>query len=620
MILYQNDAIGFRNDVEINSITDSIENTFIEHIGHKPMESERRAWNHSMHFMEIAIRKSNIPNSCGVLIEYNIPSTGLRIDFIISGHDNSGNSNFIIIELKQWNKALITDKEDLVIAPTHGSVMEETNHPSYQAFSYKRYLSDMNEAICSDNLYPFSCAYLHNYPEQNPEPLTSVQYAELIEDTPIFFQNDTKKLEAFIRKYVGKGKGMDILYEIEHGRIKPSKKLIEYISAMFDGKEVYTLLDNQKIAYSNIIKYATAVKDKTTIIINGGPGTGKSVVAMNAFIDLLKQEKNIRFVAPNASFKEAMVEMLANGKSKSRSRGRIKYLFSGSSVFYQSLSDEFDVIICDEAHRLKAKGTYMYQGESQVEDIIRASKINVFFIDDNQRIRPNDEGTITKLKSTALKFNSTVVEVELKAQFRCSGADGFINWLTHNLQIEDTANYDGWDTQAFDFKIMDSPQSLVERVRLRNNEGFKSRILAGFAWPWTSEKDGNTDAQANDVSMPEFGFEMPWNSRSNQYSWSIDNLKQNQIGCVHTSQGLEFDYVGVIIGNDLRYNPETNQLYASFNDYYDSTGKKGLRENPLELMQYIKNIYKILMSRGIKGCYIFCRDKNLQEYLKKRLK
>ena len=160
---------------------------------------------------------------------------------------------------------------------------------------------------------------------------------------------------------------------------------------------------------------------------------------------------------------------------------------------------------------------------------------------------------------------------------------------------------------------------MVQTIINKNNEGFKARLLAGFAWPWTSERDGNPNAEIDDVKIEEFNFKMPWNSRMNQYTWAIDKEKINQIGCVHTSQGLEFDYVGVIIGNDLRFNPETMELYASYNDYYDTTGKKGLKNNPKELTKYIKNIYKILLSRGMKGCFVFCRDKNLQKYLKSRM-
>ncbi len=617
MIIYQNDVVGFRSAVEENSIVYDIESQFKDKYGRKVSDSEKRSWNNSLRFMETALRKSEVPGDCGVLIEYNIPLTSCRIDFIVTGHDEQDDANFVIVELKQWETAESSNKEDLVTTFTGGRLREVT-HPSYQAYSYKKQLVDMNEAIYNSDLNPHSCAYLHNYTIKNPEPLNEIQYQEIIHDTPIFFSSDAKKLQDFIKKYVGKGNGLDLLYQIEKGKIKPSKKFVEFVSDMFSGNEVYTLLDEQKVAYSNIIKYAGDADKKTTIIVNGGPGTGKSVVAMNSFVTLLEKQKNIKFVAPNASFKTAIVDMLANNRKNSK--GRLKSLFTGSATFYDAIPDQFDVLIVDEAHRLKAKGTYMYKGDSQVDDVIRSSIVNVFFIDDNQRIRPNDEGSVEKLKEIAKKYNSEVVEVELKAQFRCAGAEGFLNWVDHNLQIEETANYDGWDDDVFEFSIVDNPNSLRQIINKKNEEGFKARMLAGFAWPWTSEKEGNADAGVCDVKIEEHNFEMPWNSRLSQYSWAIEDKGENQVGCIHTSQGLEFDYVGVIIGNDLKYNPDTMEIYANYGDYYDTAGKSGLKEKPEELTKLVKNIYRVLLSRGMKGCYIFCRDKNLQEYLKVRYK
>jgi len=476
----------------------------------------------------------------------------------------------------------------------------------------------MNEAIYKKNLNPFSCAYLHNFSRRNPEPLLYPQYQDIVADTPVFFTEDSEKLKQFLQKYVGKGMGKDILYQIENGKIRPSRKFVEYVSSMFKGNAVYTLLDEQKVAHSNIVHAASTAMNKTTIIVNGGPGTGKSVVAMNAFADLLESGKNIKFVAPNTSFRTTIVGMLA--KNTKHSTKRLNALFSGSGSFYDACPNEFDVLIVDEAHRLKKKGAFMYKGTSQVEDIIKSSLINVFFIDDNQRIRPDDEGTVATINQMADKHGSQVIEVELLAQFRCAGAEGFLNWVDHNLHIQKTANFDGWDGDAFEFAIVDDPHTLKEKIMEKYSQGYKARLLAGFAWPWTSDTDGNPDAEVCDVRIEEHDFEMPWNSRRDQYSWAIDRNKQGQIGCVHTSQGLEFDYVGVIIGNDLRYDPLTEEVYASIDDYYDTSGKKGLKDNKAELTKLVKNIYKVLLSRGMKGCFIYCRDKNLQEYLKGRIK
>lgn len=617
MIIYKNDVDGFRDAVDSNRIVPDIVKEYTEKYGRKVNDNERKSWNNSLKFMETALRKSDVPGDCGVLIEYNIPSTSKRIDFIVSGHDEEGNANFVIVELKQWEKADATKKEDLVTAYVGGGV-REVSHPSYQAYSYKRFLADMNEAVYTKNIQPYSCAYLHNYISKHPEPLTLPQYSEIIMDSPVFFSQDINRLEAFIKKYVGKGKGKDILYQIENGKIRPSKKFVEYISEMFDGNEVYTLLDEQKVALSNIMEYALDSKQKTTIIVNGGPGTGKSVVAMNALVQLLKHGLNPKFIAPNASFKETIISMLSG--SRKYSKKRIAALFSGSGSFWNALDDEFDAMIVDEAHRLKKKGTYMYKGISQVDDVIKASRVNVFFIDDHQRIRPDDEGTVDRIREVAEARDSEVIYVELEAQFRCSGADGFMNWIDHTLGIRETGNFDGWDEGTFEFELVDNPHDLVNKIREKNSIGFKSRILAGYAWEWTSAKDGNPNSEIEDVTIEEHCFSMPWNSRSSQYTWASDDDKQDQIGCIHTSQGLEFDYVGIIIGNDLRFNPMTNEIYGSYLDYKDTTGKKGLKEDPSELTRLIKNIYRVLLSRGMKGCYVYCRDSYLRDYLESRIK
>lgn len=617
MILYKNTASAFCNAVDDNHIVDDLENAFLTQVGHGVSPNEKNSWNNSLQFMERVIRKSAIPADSGILLEYNIPATSKRIDVVVSGHDEKERKNFVIIELKQWSEAEATDM-DFLVRTYVGGGKRVLPHPAYQAYSYKQFLRDMNTAVADSTLNPYSCAYLHNYHKQTPEPLLEEQYAPIYEDTPLFFASDTKKLEKYLAERVGKGQGMEILDDIDSGKVRPSKKFIEYVADMLDGNPVYTLLDEQQVAYATILSYAIKAAKRTTIIVNGGPGTGKSVVAMNAFVALLKKGKNIRFVAPNAAFRLAMVDTL--GKGRRNSKKRLNELFMGSSAFAAAAPLSYDAILVDEAHRLKAKGAYMYKGEGQVEDIIRSSMVNIFFIDDHQRIRLEDEGSVALIKAMAQKYGSEVHEVKLEAQFRCAGAEGFLNWVEHTLQIRDTANFDGWDKETFEFQIMDSPLALEKYIQEKNQQHWKARMLAGYAWHWSTAKEGNPDAEIPDVCIPEFNFARPWNSRKNSTNWAIDPNMQNQVGCVHPSQGLEFDYVGVIIGKDLIYNPETYAIEAVYKNYCDATGKKGLKNKPEELTKLIKNIYRILLSRGMRGCAVYCCDKNLQEYLKSRLK
>lgn len=615
MIIYSSSASEFREKVDSNLLTLAIEEAFVRKMGKQPNLGEIRAWNNSMQFMERVIRNSKIADDCGIMIEYNIPATSRRVDFIVTGQDEAGNNNFIIVELKQWDSAKATDREDVVLACVGGREREMT-HPSYQAWSYKQHLEDMNEAVQSHQLHSYSCAYLHNYRTQEPDPLQSEQYQSIIQKAPLFKSEDTLKLQEFIHRHTGQGSGINLLYLIENGRIRPSKKLIEHIDGLFKGNAEFTLLDEQKIAYESIMSAARDITKKKTVIVKGGPGTGKSVISMNVLGGLLKNKLNVKFVAPNASFRSAMVETLVKQQSKNKSRAR--NLFAGSGQFYNSPNNFFDVLLVDEAHRLKGKGAYMYQGVNQIEDIIKSSKVNVFFIDDYQRIRPDDIGSVEEIERIARNNGSEIFEYTLSAQFRCSGAEGFLNWIDDVFQIRETGNFNGWDLDTFQFVILDNPHSVYDHIKKKVTEGNKARMLAGYAWNWTDAKNGNPNGEIDDVDIPEHQFKMPWNGRALS-TWAIDERGVEQVGCVHTSQGLEFDYVGVIIGNDLKYDPNSNHIYADYDEYKDKLGKRGLKDDNHQLTKLIKNIYKVLISRGMKGCFLYCRDPELQKYLKAQL-
>jgi len=614
MIVYSSSVEKFKEDVSENKIAPNIEQAYINKLGKRPAQSEWRAWNNSMQFMDKVIRNSKVADDCGVLIEYNIPSTSKRIDFVIAGRDQEDKKNFIIIELKQWESAEASTKEDIVKTYINGSI-RETTHPSYQAWSYRQFIYDMNENVYKSEMKGHSIAFLHNYRQKDPEPLKSEPYHKLVSQAPLFFSDEVRKLQEFLFNYVGKGKGVELLYEIENGRIVPSKSLIDHIDGLFNGNENFVLLDEQKIAFETIMSHAKQQDHDATIIVKGGPGTGKSVISINALGGLLRERLNTVFVAPNQSFRNVMVEMLA--QKGTLSKARTKNLFMGSGSFVEAKENEFDVLIVDEAHRLKGKGTYMYKGVNQVDDIIKSSRVNVFFVDDYQRVRLNDIGTVAEIKRVANERKSIVYEYELHAQFRCSGADGYLNWIDDVLHIRDTGNYNGWDKDSFEFQMFDSPHDVLSQIKQKQAEGHKARMTAGFAWTWT--KKGNSHGEINDVLIPEHDFAMPWNGEDIQTTWAVHPAGVDQIGCIHTTQGLEFDYVGVIIGNDFKYDPEAMKLYADYAEYKDTGGKKGLKNKGEELTKLVANIYKVLLTRGMKGCYVYCCDENLKEYLAKRL-
>jgi len=612
MIIYSNTALAFRRDVDENKIVDSIQEQFAAKIGHRESPSERMSWRNSLRCMEAVLRNAQIADDCGVLIEYVIPNTSNRVDFIITGEDESGDQNYIVVELKQWEEAEATDINNIVTTFV-GRGKRNVPHPSCQADSYNRSMKNMNEGIYDSHICGYACAYLHNYHKKSPEPLLNENYQDTIKTAPIYFIDDYRKLQSFMKKMVGRGNGMEILYNIENGRVRPSRKLADCIDSLYRGNDEFILLDEQIVAYNTILKELECIDEKKTVIVKGGPGTGKSVLSFKVMHEMISRRLNAKFIAPNEAFREVMVHKLI--ASKVDQTKNIKLLFGGSGVFFDTPPDVYDVLVVDEAHRLKGKGAFMYRGDNQVRDIIRASKLNVFFVDDHQRIRKTDIGTVEEIKKEAALAGSEAVEIELRAQYRCAGAEGFINWVTHTLQIEDTANFDGWDEEAFEFRVFDDPGDIYEMIIEKHNAGYKARMLAGFAWEWSADKN----AQIDDVTIPECSFAMPWNERNKRTLFAVKDDAVNQIGCIHTVQGLEFDYIGVIIGNDLRYDYEVGTVTAVYEEYKDAAGKKGLKNNQHELDELVKNIYKVLLSRGMKGCYLYCRDYGLQHYIRSRL-
>jgi DUF2075 family protein len=211
--------------------------------------------------------------------------------------------------------------------------------------------------------------------------------------------------------------------------------------------------------------------------------------------------------------------------------------------------------------------------------------------------------------------------MELKSQFRCDGSDGYLAWLDNVLEIRETANFDL--DNKYDFKVFDNPNELRKAIEEKNKVNNKSRLVAGYCWNWISE--GKNKSDVYDITIPEYNFGMSWNL-GNSSTWAIDKESVNEIGCIHTCQGLEFDYVGVIIGDDLRY--ENNHIITDYTKRAKTDQSiKGInkiaKEEGIEKAKritdsIIKNTYKTLMTRGMKGCYVYCTDKKLNEYLKNR--
>ncbi|MEP7377696.1 MAG: DUF2075 domain-containing protein [Chitinophagaceae bacterium] len=543
-------------------------------------------------------------------IEYQLPQSGKRIDFILTGSGENNIEYCIIVELKRWSEATLSSK-DAIVNTRVGKHFGEFTHPSYQAWSYASLLYNFNETVATDNINLQPCAYLHNYVPDNV--MRNDHYKEHIQKAPIFLKGDAAKLREFIKQYVKYGDTSKILYRIEQGKIRPSKMLADSMVSMLKGNTEFVMIDDQKIVYETalaISKKATS-KKKQILIVKGGPGTGKSVVAVNLLVELTKKGLIVQYVSKNAA-PRAVYESKLTGTFK---KTEISNMFKGSGSFVSTKPNTFDTLIVDEAHRLNAQsGLYGNLGENQIKELIVAAKCTIFFIDEDQRVTLNDIGTLTEIRKWAKRMDAEVYETELSSQFRCNGSDGYLAWLDNTLQIRETANtnLDGID---YDFKIFSSPNELREAIIEKNKINNKSRMVAGYCWEWYSKKNSSLF----DVVIPEFDFEMKWNLTTDGSLWIVSPESVHEIGCIHTCQGLEVDYIGVIIGADIIAQDGkvlTQPAARARSDKSVFGYKKLIEKNPQEakgiLRSIIKNTYRTLMTRGMKGCYIYCVDKDLE--------
>jgi len=614
VIVYASTKGDFMKDVMSNDIGGIVHRAFQKATGHRTSVSEVRSWENSMQYMYRVLEDDAISQNTEIGIEYHIPQSSKRIDFIIAGKNAKRQDAVVLIELKQWSEATLTDKDGVVVSYV-GRSEREVSHPSYQAWTYACLLEDFNQTVHDEHIKLHPCAYLHNY--EQDDVITNEFYQDYIDKAPVFLKPDALKLREFIKENVKYGDKDQVMYRIDHGKIKPSKNLADKLDSMLHGNQEFLMIDDQKVVYETALKLAeqSTADNKNVLIVQGGPGTGKSVVAINLLVELTKKQLLTKYVTRNAAPRDVYESKL----TKSFRKSHISNLFSGSGSFTETQPNLFDALIVDEAHRLNAKsGMYQNKGENQIKEIIQSAKFSIFFLDEDQKVTLKDIGESEEIKIWAFQLGAKTEEMVLESQFRCNGSDGYLAWLDNTLQIHETANetLQGID---YDFKVIDDPNKLRDLIFEKNEAANKARLVAGYCWKWQSKNDRT--GQIKDVIIDDYDFAMRWNLASDGNLWILKPDAVNEIGCIHTCQGLEMDYVGVIIGPDLIVRDGkiiTDATKRAGSDKSVHGYKKMHIEDPeaAEALAdaIIKNTYRTLMTRGQKGCYIFSVDPETQQY------
>lgn len=622
MRLYSGSSQQFIQDSVRGQISEKLKNAFFSQYRYNPSVNEVRSWQNSLRAMSQVVEHSALLDH-GVLLEYQLPLSSKRLDCIICGKDENKIPNAVIVELKQWEHC-----EDAVgkneVVTWVGGANREVLHPSVQVGQYRMYLEDTHPSFYSPPV-PISlssCVYLHNHHPQKGDVLFSDKFSEVLTSNPLYTADDFDEIKGFLRNRLKAGEGLPLLSTIEENRFRPSKKLMEHVSGVIKGNAEYILLDEQLVVYDKVfacVKKGFHHNKKTVLIVNGGPGTGKSVIALNLMADLLNGGYNAHYATGSRAFTETLRKIIGT-------RGSVQFKYFNSYGIAEP--DSVDVLICDESHRIREYSWSMYTPKAnrtntpQIEELINAAKVCVFFIDDRQVVRPNEVGSKSHIAGHANKMNCDISDYRLDVQFRCAGSESFVNWINNTLGIEPTANVLWQGDANFDFRIFETPQEVEDEIRKKENKGISARLTAGFCWPW-SKKPTSDGSLVEDVIIED--YKRPWNARPEATRlapgipksnfWAYDPNGINQVGCIYTAQGFEFDYVGVIVGKDLVYDFKEQEWVGKKEHSFDTVVKRS-KEKFVDL---VKNTYRVLLSRGLKGCYVCFLDKDTEHFVRSRI-
>jgi len=400
----------------------------------------------------------------------------------------------------------------------------------------------------------------------------------------------------------------------------------------------YKSLTKEQIKGLKTILESILDQNSKNIIIEGGAGTGKTILAIFLFKMLNLDEKEFNFEEFGEEEKE-FIELITKIKAiypepkmglvvpMSSFRSTLKKVFRNVSGLTTSMvigpaevsRVNYDILLVDESHRLRRRvnlGAYFgafdkacerlgfdKNRHTELDWIVKQSNKAVLFYDEGQSIKPSD---VLKEDFDAIK-NSNVTRIEkLESQFRVKGGNAYVDFIGKLLNNRFSEDQIKFEAKNYEFLLFESIENMIDTIREKNKENGLSRLVAGYSWEWVSKRD----PEAHDIEIQD--VELRWNTTNDDWINSENSI--DEVGCIHTTQGYDLNYTGVIFGNEISYNPEKDQIFIKEENYFDRYGKQSI-EDPKELKNFIINIYKTILLRGIRGTYVYVCDDNLREYL-----
>jgi hypothetical protein len=619
MHLYQGTSAQFIGDAVQARLANQLSDRFFEEFRYRPAPSEVTSWRNSLGAFAQVLQLGDFRDQ-GILVELKLPLSSKRLDVLITGSNPATGDSAVVIELKQWTEVGRSNITDCVVVDFGGRLVDHL-HPSRQVAQYQRYLMDTHPAFADGGIDLAACAYLHYATYDPMSPLYRADFATLLATNPSFAGDQLDQFTSFLDSRIAGPDDGSIIERVAASEFRPHKRLLDYVARVIRNEPVFTLLDEQQVAYNAVmdsVRVAGQNQHKVAFIVSGGPGTGKSVIAVNLVAEMAALGLRTLHVTGSKAFTENLRKLVGG-----RASALFKYFRDTKDVV-----EPLDVVILDEAHRIRTISTSRFtpakarSGKAQIDDILDAGRVSVFFIDDLQVVRPGEVGSTDLIREAAAKRSLEAIEFELLAQFRSNGSDSFIQWINNTLELDRTPQVLWPMDDDFDFRIVGSVGELEHMIRSRAGEGATARLVAGFCWPWS-----DPDEAGELVADVQIGsWSMPWNAKAEARRlapgipksdfWASAKEGIDQVGCVYTAQGFEFDYVGVIFGPDLVYRPMDGGWIGQRDQSNDRVVRSGVTVQ--EFTDFVKSTYRVLLTRGLRGCYVYFTDTATRDFFVSR--
>ncbi|WP_353708208.1 DUF2075 domain-containing protein [Cellulosimicrobium sp. ES-005] len=621
IVRYSARALAELTTSDVSLVEKHLEEHFVMQGLGVPGASERRSWRRSLPVLARDLADAGL-HDIEVLLEYRLPLSSKRADVVLAGtHPRTGVESYVVVELKQWSKARLDDDVDSLVR-VEGSPRAHHLHPSVQVGGYVEFLRDFTAVLHDEPERLAGVSYLHNAEDVGVADLVD---AAVSATYPLFTSSSRGEWLDYLRSRLAPGTGTDAADRLLSSTVRPSRQLLQVAASEIRDRENFTLLDEQRVAFDLVMKAvrrAARENTKTAVVVSGGPGSGKSVIALSVMGELARQGKTVLHATGSQSFTQTLRKVAGKG---SRATQRMFMYFNS---FMSAEQNALDVLVLDEAHRIRDKSVIRFtpkairdKARPQIDELLDAARVPVFLLDEHQVVRPGESGTVETIRSAAASHGMRVEYVNLADQFRAGGSQLYVEWVLRLLGLTEGGAVPWKGDDHFELRTARSPRELEVALEAQRERGFGARMTAGYAWRWSDPTPDGT--LVSDVVIGDWS--RPWNVKGDRAVgdappsplWATSPGGFGQVGCVYTAQGFEYDWNGVIFGPDLVW--RTDRWVARREANKDPAFRSRTQVSDEQFDALVRNVYKVLLTRGMVGTIIYSTDRETQEHLERLL-